>query len=125
MKLIQRLGYYLGGFSIGLIILAFFFSGKRTSCAYFPEDRVLKNIGLKEHRYSDQAEQKRLSLALDTTAINLIISKGDVDFGASQTRKKPCGIYEVIAETDSGKPLYFSIENCEKIATILEIKSSN
>lgn len=122
MKLIQRLGYYLGGFSIGLIILAFFFSGKRTSCAYFPEDRVLKNIGLKEHRYSEQALQTRLNLALDTTTINSIISKGAVDFGESQTRKKPCGIYKVVSKTDAGKTLYFSIENCEKIATILKIE---
>ena len=121
MKLLQRLGYYLGGFSIGLIILAFFFSGKRTSCAYFPEDRVLKNIGLKEHRYSEQAEQARLELQLDTMTINTIISKGDVDFGASQTRKKPCGVYQVISQTDSGKSISFSIENCEKIATILKI----
>ena len=47
MKFIHRLGYYLGGFSIGLIFLAFFLSGKRASCDYGPDARVLKNIGQK------------------------------------------------------------------------------
>ena len=53
MRLIQRLGYYLGGFSLGLIILAFFLSGKKTSCAYGPNARVLKNINTKKLVYSD------------------------------------------------------------------------
>ena len=49
MKFIHRLGYYLGGFSIGLIFLAFFLSGKRASCDYGPDARVLKNIGQKKN----------------------------------------------------------------------------
>ena len=57
MNLKQRLGYYLGGFSIGLIFLAFFFSGKRTSCAYGPEARVLKNINTKPLVYSEEIER--------------------------------------------------------------------
>ena len=51
MSLMRRLGYYLGGFSIGLILLAFFLSGKRTSCDYGPEARVLKNIRTKTPAY--------------------------------------------------------------------------
>ena len=48
MTLIQRIGYYLGGFSIGLVILAFFLNGKKTSCSYGPDSRVLKNINSKK-----------------------------------------------------------------------------
>ena len=53
MKLIQRIGYYLGGFSLGLIILAFFFSKKKTSCSYGPEARVIKNINSKKILFSN------------------------------------------------------------------------
>ena len=52
MKLIQRIGYYLGGFAIGLVVLAFFLSGKKTSCSYGPEARVIKNISTKKLAYS-------------------------------------------------------------------------
>jgi|TARA_R110002051_G_scaffold10001_6_gene38023 hypothetical protein len=122
MKLLQRIGYYLGGFSIGLVLLAFFLSGKRASCAYFPEDRVLKNIGIKAHEYSDEARETMALFNLDTTAVNRLISDGDVDFGESQTRKKPCGIYVINSETEDGKELQFTVENCEKLAKITTLK---
>lgn len=122
MKLIQRIGYYLGGFSIGLVILAFFLSGKRASCAYFPEDRVLKNIGIKAHEYSDEAMVAMAMFNLDTTAVNQLISTGDVDFGESQTRKEPCGVYVINSETVEGKELQLTVENCEKLAKITRLK---
>ena len=52
MKLIHRIGYYLGGFSIGLIFLAFILSGKKASCSYGLDARVLKNISTKQLVYS-------------------------------------------------------------------------
>jgi hypothetical protein len=125
MKLIQRIGYYLGGFSIGLVLLSFFLSGKRASCAYFPEDRVLKNIGIKAHEYSDEAMATMKIFKLDTTAVNQLISTGDVDFGESQTRKEPCGIYVINSETTEGKELQLTVENCEKLAKITGLKEVN
>ena len=53
MTLLQRVGYYLGGFSMGLIILAFFLNGKHVSCSYGPEARVLKDISTKKVVYND------------------------------------------------------------------------
>jgi len=44
MEFLHRLGYYLGGFSIGLVLLFFIFNGKRTQCHYGPEARVLDNL---------------------------------------------------------------------------------
>ena len=47
MSFLYRLGYYLGGFSAGLVILFFLFNGKRTQCNYGPEARVLNNLSEK------------------------------------------------------------------------------
>lgn len=44
MSFLKRLGYYLGGFSVGLLFLFFFLNGKRTQCSYAPEARVKKDI---------------------------------------------------------------------------------
>ena len=57
MTLLQRIGYYLGGFSIGLIILAFFLNGKKVSCDYGPEARVLKNINTKKSSFQKLSSQ--------------------------------------------------------------------
>ena len=125
MRFIQRLGYYLGGFSIGLIILAFFFSGKKTSCAYFPDARVLKKITTKKTVLSENAQEIAATIGLDTIALKEIIKDGDVDFGQSEPRKEPCGVYFITSDTKDGKSMLFRIENCEKTATIREITIAN
>ena len=120
MKLIQRIGYYLGGFSIGLVILAFFFNGKKTSCSYGPDARVLKNINSKKIVYSPNFKQELASKKMDTIAITYILKKGDINFSSSNTRQKPCGIYNVEG-TYKEKDIILTIENCDSIATILNM----
>jgi len=121
MKLIQRIGYYLGGFSIGLIILAFFLNGKRTSCSYGPESRVLKNINSKKLVYSNLFKEELLDKEIDSSIINSILKKGDVNFSKSNTRMKPCGIY-VIEGYYEKKNVAITVENCDSITNILSLK---
>jgi hypothetical protein len=117
MKLIQRIGYYLGGFSIGLVILAFFLNGKKTSCSYGPDARVLKNIRLKKIVFSDNSNAQLLTNNLDSVAVNYVLRKGNINFSESDARQKPCGMY--IVEGDfKEKEIILTIENCDSIATI-------
>ena len=120
MKFIHRLGYYLGGFSIGLIILAFFLSGKKTSCSYSPNARVLKNIRIKERVYSESALENLARYELDTTQVSNLLSSGNVDFGRSNTELDSCKTYMITGEA-SEKSLELLVENCDSIATVLEI----
>ncbi|AUP77280.1 hypothetical protein [Flavivirga eckloniae] len=111
MKLIQRIGYYLGGFSIGLIILAFFLNGKKTSCSYGPDARVLKNIRSKKIVYNN----------LDSTAINYLLKKGSINFSESKARQEPCGVYNIEGSFEK-KDIVLIVENCDSIATITHLK---
>lgn len=114
MKLIQRIGYYLGGFSLGLIILAFFLNGKKVSCDYGPDARVLKNINSKTIKYSND-------IVIDTTAIQYILKEGDINFSESNTRQKPCGVY-IIEGDYNKKEITLTVENCDSIAIITNFK---
>lgn len=120
MKFIHRLGYYLGGFSIGLIFLAFFLSGKRASCDYGLDARVLKNIGLKQLHFDERVEDMLNSKTIDSTTISLILKQGDVNFSESNTKLETCKIY-VIEKTVEDKEIALTVENCEQIATIKNI----
>ncbi|GAA4899015.1 hypothetical protein GCM10023311_25250 [Flaviramulus aquimarinus] len=121
MKLIQRIGYYLGGFSLGLIILAFFLNGKKTSCSYGPDARVLKNISSKKIMYSTHINSLLANNTIDTTAIQYVLKKGDINFSESNTRQEPCGLY--IVEGDfNDKEIALTVENCDSIATITSLK---
>ena len=120
MNLLQRIGYYLGGFSMGLIILMFFLNGKKVSCDYGPEARVLKNINTKTRIYSDSIHHILKSKAFDSTAILFLLKKGHVNFSKSQPRKTPCGIYAIEGRYEQ-EDLVLTVENCDSLATILNI----
>ncbi len=120
MTLLQRIGYYLGGFSIGLIILAFFLNGKKVSCDYGPEARVLKNINTKKIIFSEDIIAEIDANKLDSTTISYLLKKGDINFTNSLPREKPCGIYVIEGEYQSIEML-MTVENCDSIATILKI----
>ncbi|MFI1743947.1 hypothetical protein [Thalassobellus sediminis] len=121
MKLIQRIGYYLGGFSMGLIILAFFLNGKKASCSYGPDARVLKNINSKKIIYGDNVEPYFSNYKSDSTKIYYVLKKGDINFSESKTREKPCSIYIVEGEYEE-EEITLTVQNCDSIATITNIK---
>lgn len=121
MKFIHRLGYYLGGFSIGLIFLAFFLSGKRASCDYGPEARVLKNINSKPRIISEKAKESIALIAIDSTSLSNLMRTGNVNFSESQTKRDSCNIYVIEGEFNN-KVIALEVENCETKATLLSIK---
>ena len=124
MKLIQRIGYYLGGFSIGLIILAFFLNGKKVSCSYGPQSRVLKNINSKKVIYSNTVSSYLNNNTVDSLEILAILKKGKINFSDSKTRQKPCGIYNIEGDYND-KEIILTVENCDSIATVMNLKIEN
>lgn len=121
MKFIQRLGFYLGGFAIGLIILMFFLNGKEASCAYGPNARTVKNILSKTIKYSDQVNVEIAAKSIDTSIVNQLIKYGDVNFSESDTKSEPCKTYK-IENTYKEQNVVLRIKNCDSIATIENLK---
>ena len=72
-----------------------FLNGKRTSCSYFPDARVMKDIRMKKRYYSDQALRNLQELNIDTATVTQILHTGDVDFGRSNTELDSCNLYLV------------------------------
>ena len=120
MNLFQRILYYAGGFAAGLVILFFFLGGKKASCDYSPDARVLKNIRIKERIITPNTLLTLQQQQLDTAAISQLLQKGDVDFGKSNTKLDSCKTYWIdglIAE----KEIAMTVKNCDSTATIQEI----
>lgn len=116
MKFIHRLGFYLGGFSVGLIFLMFFLSGKKTSCAYGPNARVLKNISTKSLIINPKIQSQIEALKIDSITFNAALKKGNVDFSKSKTKLDSCKRYTITYDT-----FEIFVENCEINATILSV----
>jgi len=120
MKFIHRLGYYLGGFAIGLVILSFFLSGKEARCDYSPNARTTKYLSGLPKIYSDNSASFMKERDIDTLTVKQLIRFGKVDFGKSNTKGKPCKTY-LLNSVYKELKLEFTIENCHEIARIVSI----
>lgn len=117
MNLLRRFGFFISGFSIGLIILAVFLRGKKTSCDYGPNARTIKTIMLKPKVFSVDAIHFLKNHNIDSTAIDELIASGNVNFTKSETHLDSCNIYYV-ENKYSNKLISITIRNCEEKAFI-------
>ena len=80
---LKRLGWYLIGFSIGLVFLVFFIKKKSGETGfeicYFPNCRVLKDLRSKPMTYADNLEQQ---FAPDSLLWYSFFKEGDKIFAA-------------------------------------------
>jgi hypothetical protein len=120
MKFLHRVGYYLGGFSVGLIILAFFLQGKRTSCDYGPNARTTKNIANKSKSYAPEAQSAMKLYQIDSSTVSNMIRYGSVDFSKSDTESEDCKTYH-IDNTFKEKEFELLVKNCDSMVTIESI----
>jgi len=116
MSFIKRLGYFLFGLSIGLIILSFIFSGKKTSCNYGPQARVRSQLIKKKIDAPDSILVNNITIK----SIKKFIENSSVDFSKSDTKKDSCKIYTLNGYLIS-KYASIQVENCLKKIKILEI----
>ena len=118
--LVKRIFYYLVGLSLGSVAVYFFWQKKNASFDYGMDARTLKTLRIRERLFSEQAKLSMQQHRIDTTMISNILYLGDVDFGKSDQRKKPCGEY-YITGTDALESIHLLIKLCDSNATIEEI----
>ncbi|WP_378173533.1 DUF4258 domain-containing protein [Aquimarina sp. SS2-1] len=117
MKLAHRLGFYFFGFIIGLFLLLFFLGGKKASCDYTPNARVLKNIRIKDRIFSKEALAMMKNYSIDTSDISNILTSGNVDFGKSNTKLDSCNTYFIKGQANQ-RTIGLIIANCDSIAKV-------
>lgn len=114
------MGYYLVGLAVGLVFLAFFLTGKRTSCDYGPNARVLKNIRTKPLTYSEEIRAQLIGKGLDSTDLKNILNYGDVIFKKSNTKVDSCKTY-YIEGLHEEETVFITIANCDEEARLIAI----
>lgn len=124
MAFLKRLGWYLVGLSIGIVFLVFFLKKKSeetgTEFCYFPNCRVLKDMRSKPLVFSENMGTS----AKDSLIVKSFLENGDIDFGKSDTKTKPCKIY-YISNTVEGKDWIMKMKNCNDRVIVDTIQSKN
>ncbi|AXG71202.1 hypothetical protein KORDIASMS9_03458 [Kordia sp. SMS9] len=127
-SLLRRFGFYFAGLAIGLILFAFLVKGRGVTCEfdYLPNARTLKNIRVKERRFSPEIRQLMDNRQIDTTEISNILKDGDVDFSRSKAKvdADTCKVY-IIEGTLRNKDIELTVHNCDSTALIKTIKMMN
>ena len=103
------------GFSVGLIFLAFILKGKKTSCNYGPNDRVINNLLKKNWRAPKNSDS-----LFDSLAFEGFLDKARIDFGKSNTQKDSCKTYYINGYWEK-RPIFLEVENCEKTIQVLRL----
>ena len=117
----QRFTLYGIGFAMGIVIVFFFLGGKRASCNWLPNDRILNIIERKQLRYGDQIEQNLKEAEADSLDIRAILKNGDIDFSKSQVKNEPCRLYWIEGQGKQSS-LLISVELCDSVATVSSLK---
>ena len=113
----KRFALYGFGFAIGIILVFFFLGGKKASCNWMPNDRMLQIIRGKHIVYSQKVQEQIETTVLDSVAINNILIAGDIDFSKSQVKNDPCRIY-LINGSKQQENITITVQVCDSIATI-------
>lgn len=120
MELKRRFTFFGFGFAIGIILLLFFLNGKRASCNFFPNERVLNFLRNKHRVYSDEVLRVMLNQEIDSIEISEMLINGDVNFSKSKVHQKPCRYYWVDGIIKEKKTSIY-VQNCDSLVTIEHI----
>lgn len=118
--LLKRIGYFLIGVSISSVGVYFFWQKKNATFDYGMDARTLKTIRIKKRIFSEEAKKVMLNSNVDTLKISTILYAGDVDFGKSKPRQKPCAEYYVTGKREL-KNISLYVSRCDSTATIEKI----
>jgi hypothetical protein len=103
MSFLKRLSYYIAGFSVGIVLLIFFLSGKNTRCTYTPDARVINDFSKKEWVFSTP---KNASFNRSQ-----FLKGGDIIFSKSRVGLDSCNVYRL--RLPHG---VYDVQNCDSIA---------
>lgn len=104
------------GLALGTLAVSFFWKNKKVSFDYGMDARTLKTIRIKKRLFSNNALKTIKLHKIDTSQISRTLKKGDVVFGKSKPRQKPCAEYYI-----TGKLIDMYVIRCDSTATIEKI----
>ncbi|TRZ45219.1 DUF4258 domain-containing protein [Robertkochia solimangrovi] len=120
MPFLKKLGFFLIGLSIGLVIVAYFMKEKKVEFCYFPNCRVLKDLREKQMTFSPEVRQLIDNKIILKEQIDTVLLDGTVDFSKSNTETDPCKSY-YISGYMAEKEVALTVDRCDSIAEIKKI----
>lgn len=116
-----RFTLYGFGFALGLILVFFFLGGKKASCNWMPNDRILNIISQKNISFDTDVKEIMVSSEIDSLDLMMILQNGDIDFSKSQVKNEPCRSYW-IQGNQKQEDIVITVELCDSLAVVKTLK---
>ena len=108
MDFSKKIKLFSFGLLLGTFFLITFLNGKKVSCNYGPESRVINNLKQKKWIFENE------KIALDSFDIIKFLENSNVNFNKSNTKKDSCRVYYLIG-VRRYKEIIINAVNCSKI----------
>lgn len=118
--LLKRFKLFGSGMFLGILLLIFFFNGKKSKCNWFPNERALEYIRNKNIVYSTDLKAQLTTNIIDSNAVNQFLLKGNINFSKSQQRQKPCQKYWIDGFVAT-KEAVLHVRVCDSIAILSKL----
>lgn len=124
--LLRKLKFYIIGLIPGFLLVFFILNKKGASCSgYLPNSRVIAETLSKEFVFAPEFRSQMQQLNINEKQLrDELISKGEIDFEQSKTRKEPCPTYVLTSSLPKGK-YEIGYEKCKEKATFTSLKKIN
>ena len=116
MNFYKKIKFFSFGLLIGTFFLIAMLNGKKLSCNYGPESRVINNLKQKKWIFDNEIK------ALDSLNLIEFLENSKVVFNKSNTRKDSCKVY-YLRGVLKYKRMVIKAENCSKIVRAKVIKN--
>ncbi len=116
MDFFKKIRFFSFGLLMGIFFLVIILNGKKMSCNYGPESRVINNLKQKKWIFDDEI------IALDSINLVDFLENSVVVFSKSNTRKDSCKVYYLNGFVKN-KKIAVEAENCFKIVKAKLIKN--
>lgn len=124
--LLRKLKFYIIGLIPGFLLVFFILNKKGASCSgYLPNSRVIAETLSKDFLFAPEFQKEMQTVNINEKILrDSLISKGEIDFTRSQTRKNPCPTY--ILTSSFNKTKYeIGYEKCKENVTFTSLKKIN
>lgn len=118
--MVKRLGYYLIGVVLGLMMVMGIFGNRDISCNYSPNARVLSHLNRMHLQWNAENLEMLAGIQRDTAFLRTFFKGGDVDFNRSVTRDAPCKTFVIEHPTE---PFVAVVENCDSTVVLIDLSS--
>ena len=116
MNFSKKIKLFSFGLLLGIFFLITFLNGKKLSCNYGPESRVINNLKQKKWIFDNEIK------ALDSLNLIEFLENSKVVFNKSNTRKDSCKVY-YLKGIGKYQEIIINAENCSRVVSAELIKS--